>query len=41
MILEMAIASFLKNKIKKSQKPPKKKIDLAIQRKKEHTQYDP
>jgi phage-related protein len=41
MILEMAIARFLDNKVKKSQKTPKKEIDLAVKRKKEHAQYDP
>jgi hypothetical protein len=37
MILEMAIACFLDNAVKKSQKLTKKEIDLAVKRKKEHT----
>jgi phage-related protein len=41
MILEMAIACFLDNKGKKSQKTPNRKIDSAIKRKKEHTEHDP
>jgi hypothetical protein len=40
MILEVAIACFLKNKVEKSHKTSKKEIDLAIKQKKEHAQYD-
>jgi hypothetical protein len=36
MILEMAIACFLDNAVKKSQKLTKKETNLAVKRKKEH-----